>query len=274
MSKKEMTQPKKIRLPKGEVMNFFKGIKQKFKGYGIILVTIIMLIIFAPLAIKLMGWGLQTLNPTYLQKRAVADFNNSKDAYSTIEGTKVAKVPLNGIEKIFSFNTISNKEVIISIPKVLNTSSIFNDDTDKSRKFLKNAWISSLDTDKLSEEVKKFEFRYNGSLISSKGEKGNIIVNEDVNNLDRKVIQEKLEILIDNETTYEFQMWDVTHKKENVYFEENGNTISVNGYFVAKNIIPNWVPKFGKPVYRVVAKFQSKDNKIEYIPKSLKVSKK
>ncbi|GFH42072.1 hypothetical protein Hs30E_06230 [Lactococcus hodotermopsidis] len=251
-----------------------KVIGQFFGRYVVVIIAIIILVVAGPFAIKIMGWSLQTLNPAYLQKQVIADFNNSKDAYSTIEGTKVAKVPLNGIEKLFSQSPTSSDTIIISIPKVLNISPIFNDDTEKSQDLLRNAWIESVNSDKLTKEAKYYEIMYNGSVIITGDNKGNETKNGDLNAIDKKEITQQLKSEIKHQTKYEFQKWDVVGKREDVKFEKNKNIVTVDGYFIDKNITPNWVPKFGKPIYHVRAEFKHTDNKLEFISGSLKVSKK
>lgn len=146
----------------------FKTIRNIIINYLVVGVVVGVLIFsainFMP---NLLGKIILNFNPVAGQRQAIKDFNNTKDSFSTIEGTKVTDVPLNGIEKMFSFTKKSSSAIMISIPKVLNSSEIFNTNNLRSEQLLKNAWINSINQSQLRGEAKTFKVLYNKSTVLS-----------------------------------------------------------------------------------------------------------
>ncbi|MQW23037.1 MULTISPECIES: hypothetical protein [unclassified Lactococcus] len=206
----------------------FSKIRNFFKKYLLIGILALVLILVGPLLLKQwMSVMIDTFNPFHDQQVAVAKHNRSNDAFSAIQGTSVDSIPLNGIEKMFNWTSKSKDELIISIPKVNNTSSLFSDDA--YSKELKEAWINSINSDELEKEAKNYQIDYNGSPVKTYND-GVTTTYGDITKNQENDLTSKFSKYLHNNTKLEFGSWEKVDKTPNVEFTRNKDkSITVKG---------------------------------------------
>lgn len=172
---------------------------------------------------RLFGWLFQSTSPFSQQRQDIAVKNNVRDAYSSIIGSDVSLISQNGIIKWF--NNKEAKEIDISIPKLINYSSLFDDDT--HRNDLKDAFSQSINKENINQSSFKYKIDYDGATINNNGQNY-----RDVTSENEKSMTEDLKRRVKNQEHIEFKEWNKVGKNNNVDFKSKGeDRVKVDGYF-------------------------------------------
>lgn len=206
---------------------------------------------------RLFGWMFQSTSPFSQQRQDIAEKNNVRDAYSSIIGSDVGLISQNGIIKWF--NNKEAKEIDISIPKLINYSPLFDDDT--HRNDLKDAFSQSINTEIRNQSTFDYKIFYNGATI-----RDNDNDFHDVTNTQKKAMTEDLKRRVKNQEHKELKSWSKVGKVDNVDFEIKGkDTVKIDGYFTTGSL---WYKKN----YHLKAEYRFKDG-YELVENTLKVKK-
>ncbi|SKA03784.1 hypothetical protein SAMN02745116_02211 [Pilibacter termitis] len=141
----------------------FKMLMQTVLNY-VVLIAILAGLAFGVIALGIPAFKslFQATSPWAEQRQEIAKKNNVRDAYSAIAGSDVGVISQNGILKWF--NSKEAKEIDISLPKLINYSPLFDDDSDRSG-------IKQVFEDSINEEMNKstdvYKIYYDGSLLAT-----------------------------------------------------------------------------------------------------------
>lgn len=113
------------------------------------------------IGIPSLGSIFNSLSPWNQQKQEISAKNNVRDAYSSIIGSNVGLISQNGF--ISWFSSQEAKEIDISIPKLINYSPLFDDDSNRSQ--LKTAFENSINNDIISQSTTNYKIFYDGSTL-------------------------------------------------------------------------------------------------------------
>ncbi|HIZ52641.1 MAG TPA: hypothetical protein IAA20_01685 [Candidatus Enterococcus avicola] len=238
----------------------------KFKAYAIIVASVPVIVAavwfigipaFSSMFYRLSPWSQQTSE--------IAAKNNIRDAYSAIIGTDVGLVSQKGIVKWFSSKEA--KEVDIFIPKLINYSGLFDDDS--RREELKNTFEESINSDVMKESAVYYRIFYDGSTLGQwkNGEK--VSSYKDLKTADKTAIMKDLRLKLRTEEAIEFKNWEKKNELESVSFEfePSSNSVNVQGIFESDGTL--WL----SPDYKLSAKYQYDDGSWKLANSSLKVDK-
>ena len=229
------------------------------RNYSILFIIAVVLVIVAWFGgRRLFGAMFQATSPFAQERKDIAQKNNIRDAYSSIIGSDVGVISQNGIIKWF--NSKEAKEIDISIPKLINYSPLFDDDTYRNE--LKDAFSESLNLDALKQSTKNYKVFYDGATIRNNDNNW-----YDVTETNKKAIVKDLERQVLNLKKIEFKKWSQVGKSDNVDFTTKGkDTVKVDGYFkmgylmLAKN-------------YHLTAEYKYQGNDYQLVVNTLKVEK-
>ncbi|MEG0284198.1 MAG: hypothetical protein RR601_05295 [Erysipelotrichales bacterium] len=213
---------------------------------------------------------LYDLNPFSIKQKAVESANNTADAFSTVKGVQVNKIPMNGVESIFNFTSKSQDNIQINVPKLLNYSPIFDDD--KNRDVLKDAWVQSINQEKLKEETNNYEILYNSNVILEYKD-GVTSSYDKINKSDLAKINKQTKGVLRNELDRTFINWCVYDGSYDVNYNynEKNKTLDINGCGIFDN---ESFFGFKDGEDKVSLSFKKKGNNWYYIKNSLKVGEK
>lgn len=199
------------------------------------------------------------------QRSEIAAKNNIRDAYSAIIGSDVGLISNNGFVKWFTSREA--KEMDISIPKLINYSPLFNDDSQREQ--LKATFKDSINNDIAQQSVANYKIFYDGHTIIEVENGEKIKSFKDLSKGDKEVIQIDLEKRIYNATQVKFSAWEPLEKQQNVdfTFEPSSNTVSINGYFLT----PKDFFFFNEKKFHVTAQYKYEYAEWHIVPDSLKV---
>lgn len=207
---------------------------------------------------RLFGWILQSISPFSQQRQEIAAKNNVRDAYSSVIGSDVDVISMNGFVKWF--NNKEAKEIDISIPKLINYSPLFNDDT--HRNDLKDAFSLSIDSAAIRQSTFKYNIYYDGATINDNGRNY-----RDVTLDAEKIITDDLILRVKNQEKLNFKKWDKEGKRENVDFKSKGDDgVTVDGRFSVGVLL-------FKKTYHLKAEYKYLGGHYELVKNSLKVEK-
>lgn len=236
----------------------------------IILVLAVIILGFGIYFVGIPGFGqlFQSLSPWNQQQQDISNKNNVRDAYSAIVGSDVGLVSQNGIIKWFSSKEA--KEIDISIPKLINYSPIFNDDSYRNE--LKEAFKDSINDDVMGQSSTTYKVFYDGKTLISVKDGEEVSSYRNLEEKDRKKIQKKLEKELYNEKDIKFKEWQKLVKQKNVDydFEPKSNIVNVKGVFISDGKL--WFTTQYK--ISVQYKYDNTNDDWEIVQKTLKVVKK
>lgn len=148
----------------------------------------------------------QSLSPWNEQKKVLSEYTDVRDAYSAIIGSEVGVVPQNGIIKWFS---VKDKEIIINIPKLINYSPLFDDESRRNE--LKNAFVMSLDEDQVKNVIDQIKIFYDGAHIVTIT-RGEITKKyQDLSEFNKKQLNEFIKNEL-NKYNIKFKKWETNNK--------------------------------------------------------------
>lgn len=247
-----------------------KIIAMPSKMLGEILRNCIMLIIVGGLIILMVcrigipffGTLFQNLSPWSEQRQDIINKNNVRDAYSAIIGSDVGVVSQNGIIKFFSSKEA--KEIDISIPKLINYSPLFDDDS--RREELKDAFENSINKDMISQSTKYCQILYDGSTIAKWKNGKKVSDYKNLGESDKKEIVSDLHKKLRMEKDIEFKEWQNKNGIESVEYEfiSNTNTVKIKGICECDGIL--WFT----PEYKISVQYKYSQNEWKMIKGSLK----
>lgn len=238
--------------------------KRTLKDALIIICTVLVLG-FIVLKIGIPGFSslFQATSPWSQQQKDITNKNNVRDTYSAIIGSEVGLVSQNGI--INWFSSKEAKEIDISIPKLINYSPLFEDESE--RNVLKESFEKSINEDVLSQSASIYQISYDGNLLGKWKNGKKISSYQDLKEIDKNNIEEDLAIRINNEENLQFSGWSKVNKIENVDwdFKNESNIVHISGRFEAGKI------PFIKKEYKVDVAYKITADKWTMEKNSLKV---
>ncbi|MCR8967545.1 hypothetical protein [Streptococcus zalophi] len=244
-------------------------LKKTFLNYLFILFTIIALFLSVNfIAIPTISGLFEITSPWSQQRKEISEMNSVRDIYSTIIGSESTIIHNNGLVQWFSSKEA--KEIIISIPKLINYSPIFNDDT--YRNDLKDTFINSINKDTMRKSTDNYLILYDGATITE-FKKGKESTYKDLSENDRESIEKDLiKYLHNRQKPLNFDSWEKIPKtkEDNVDFtyDYNSNIVKVTGKFIVKDKII-----FTKK-YSITVKYEKNDGKWQLNKESVRLTEK
>ena len=190
-----------------------------------------------------------------------------RDAYSSIIGSNVGVISQNGF--ISWFSSKEAKEIDISIPKLINYSPLFDDESNRSQ--LKIAFESSINNDIMSQSTSNYKILYDGSTLSEWENGKKISSSKDLSKLQKKEILADLQKKIWNKLNVKFNEWEKIRDQDNVEFDfkPSSNRVKIIGKFLDEG---GWFFGVGKKKYKLYVEYDLKDDDTPVlVDKSLKV---
>lgn len=225
--------------------------------YGITIVLAVKYV--APLA----SWGIENLSPLAQQRKQIEQKNNVRDAFSTISNTSVGVISNSSFTQFFTSKEA--KEIDISIPKLINNSPIFDDDSHNTE--IRDAFSNSINTTYLKQSTNKYTVSYNGSILVE-GDKSWTTTYNNITEPDTKKIIFDVKKQLKNQSKPTFVEWEKIDKENNYEIDKNKRTVTVSGYYESKRPIPM---VWKTPVYHVKATYKLDGLNYEFKQGSLKV---
>lgn len=230
----------------------------------------VIVLIFAVIYIGIPSLGslFNSLSPWNQQKQEISAKNNVRDAYSSIIGSNVGIISQNAF--ISWFSSKEAKEVDISIPKLINYSPLFDDDSNRSQ--LKTAFENSINNDTISQSTSTYKIFYDGSTLSEWKNGKKISSYRDLSKVQKKDIQIDLQKKIWNKSNVKFKEWEKIGNQDNVVFDfkPSSNRVKIIGKFLDEG---TWLG-FAKKRYKLYVEYDLKDDDTPVlVDKSLKVEK-
>ena len=168
-------------------INQIKTAITNFISLFIFVIVLVFAVVY--IGIPSLGSLFNSLSPWSQQKQEISAKNNVRDAYSSIIGSNVGVISQNGF--ISWFSSKEAKEIDISIPKLINYSPLFDDDSNRSK--LKTAFENSINNDIISQSAGTYKIIYDGDLVGGwkNGKKISVFLAQFLGSL---LYQEDLEI--------------------------------------------------------------------------------
>lgn len=246
-------------------INQIKTAITNFISLFIFVIVLVFAVIY--IGIPSLGSLFNSLSPWNQQKQEISAKNNVRDAYSSIIGSNVGVISQNGF--ISWFSSKEAKEIDISIPKLINYSPLFDDESNRSQ--LKIAFESSINNDIMSQSTSNYKILYDGSTLSE-WENGKIISSsKDLSKLQKKEILADLQKKIWNKSNIKFNEWEKFRDQDNVEFDfkPSSNRVKIIGKFLDEG---GWFFGIGKKKYKLYVEYDLKDDDTPVlVDKSLKV---
>lgn len=229
----------------------------------------VIVLVFAVIYIGIPSLGslFNSLSPWNQQKQEISAKNNVRDAYSSIIGSNVGVISQNGF--ISWFSSKEAKEIDISIPKLINYSPLFDDESNRSQ--LKIAFESSINNDIMSQSTSNYKILYDGSTLSEWENGKKISSSKDLSKLQKKEILADLQKKIWNKLNVKFNEWEKIRDQDNVEFDfkPSSNRVKIIGKFLDEG---GWFFGVGKKKYKLYVEYDLKDDDTPVlVDKSLKV---
>lgn len=216
------------------------------------------------IGIPSLGSLFSSLSPWNQQRQEISAKNNVRDAYSSIIGSNVGVISQNGF--ISWFSSQEAKEIDISIPKLINYSPLFDDDSNRSQ--LKTAFENSINNDIITQSTINYKIFYDGSTLGEWENGKKISSFRDLSKAQKKEILEDLQKRIWNKSNVKFKNWEKVGNLDNVDFDfkPSSNSVKIIGRFLDDG---TWgmFPK----TYRLSAEYDFSNEKWKIVDKSLKV---
>lgn len=227
----------------------------------------VIVLIFAVIYIGIPSLGslFNSLSPWNQQKQEISAKNNVRDAYSSIIGSNVGIISQNAF--ISWFSSKEAKEVDISIPKLINYSPLFDDDSNRSQ--LKTAFENSINNDTISQSTSTYKIFYDGSTLSEWKNGKKISSYRDLSKVQKKDIQIDLQKRILNQYNIKLDKWYKNGDEESInwVFKEPTNRVYITGNFFSGGFVG-----FFSKEYKFYAEYDLKDNsEFILVEKTLKV---
>ncbi len=247
------------------------GIKQiktaitNFISLFIFVIVLVFAVIY--IGIPSLGSLFNSLSPWNQQKQEISAKNNVRDAYSSIIGSNVGIISQNAF--ISWFSSKEAKEVDISIPKLINYSPLFDDDSNRSQ--LKTAFENSINNDTISQSTSTYKIFYDGSTLSEWKNGKKISSYSDLSKVQKKEILADLQKKIWNTSNIKFNEWEKFRDQDNVKFDfkPSSNRVKIIGKFLDEG---GWFFGVGKKKYKLYVEYDLKDDDTPVlVDKSLKV---
>ncbi len=219
----------------------------------------------AYIGIPLISTIIQKTSPWAEQREAISNKNNIRDAYSAIIGSNVGVIPNNDFKKWFS--SVEAKEIDISIPKIINYSPLFNDDS--KTELLKKGFIDSINTDIIEQSVDSVKIIYDGSTIGE-WKKGSLIKDyTEANDIDSKRIDQEITKVLKIEKNIKFKKWKKTNSQDEVTYTYNDEktTVKIKGNIETDGVL------FFTTDYKIAMELKLTDNGWELVQGTLEVKK-
>lgn len=257
--------------------NIFTKIVYRFSEIGInqlksAIINIVSLFIFVLvlffsvvyIGIPSLGTLFNSLSPWNQQKEEISAKNNIRDAYSSIMGSNVGIISQNAF--ISWFNNKEAKEIDISIPKLINYSPLFDDDSNRSQ--LKTAFETSINNDIISQSTINYKILYDGSTLGEWESGKKVSSFRDLSKAQKKEILEDLQKRIWNKSNVKFKKWEKIGNQDNVDFDfkPSSNRVKIAGRFLDNGIWGTF-PK----TYKLSVEYDLKNEKWVIVEKTLKV---
>lgn len=263
----ETSLSKRERNKKNIFSSFIEWLKNEIVNILIIAGMIVLgIFLVFDVVVPWFGAKFQSASPWSAERQDIANKNNVRDAYSAIVGSDVGMISQNGIMKWF--NSKEAKEIDISIPKLINYSPIFDDES--NRNGLKDAFEDSINPDVMNQSAINYKIFYDGSTLGQwkNGEK--VGSYKDLQPADKKSITNDLTIKVHNLKNIDFEDWEQVHKMPNVSFDfvNKSNVVKVTGVFFQKKHF--WDTKY----FKVNVQYKINRDKWTMVKKSLKVVQK
>lgn len=239
------------------VLSFFVKFITIAAIYGITIVLAVKYV--APLA----SWGIENFSPLAQQRKQIEQKNNVRDAFSTISNTNVGVISNSSITQFFTNKEA--KEIDISIPKLINNSPIFDDDSHNTE--IRDAFAHSINWEYLGQSTKQFTVSYNGSLLAKKDKNGTTFYTK-LTEPNTKEILSDVKKQLKNHSEPDFVEWEKIDDENNYDIDKNKKSVTVSGYYESKRPIPL---VWKKPVYHVKATYNLEGFNYEFKKGSLKV---
>lgn len=237
-----------------------KLLKLDIKSFLYVIINLIILVLVSVFVLgPIFSWFFQRLSPWYEQKKAISEYIDVRDAYSAINGSDIGITPQNGLMQWFSTR---EKEITIYIPKLINYSPIFDDESQRNE--LKNAFTESLNLEMAQKASETVTILYDGDNVVrySDGDKETYLdLDQSSKNEITNMIKEKLY----TENNLKFKKWLSTNKFTFDPYKKNMVVIDTV-FSVKKNLI------FSED-YRLKAKLIKKDLKWTVYKNNWKVEK-
>lgn len=243
-----------------------KEIISTITGYIILIVAAVAVIIgLIAIGIPSFNWLFQQASPWSQQRKDIADKNNVRDAYSAIIGSDVGMVSQNGIVKWFSSKEA--KEIDISIPKLINYSPLFDDDS--RREELKAAFKDSINPDVMLQSTTYYKIFYDGSTIGTWKDGEEESTYKNLKESDKKLILKDLRLKLRTRENIEFKEWQKKNKLETVDYDfvTSTNTVNITGVFESDGKL--WTT----PEYNLAVRYEYADSEWHLVKDTLKVEK-
>ena len=247
-------------------INQIKTAITNFISLFIFVIVLVFAVVY--IGIPSLGSLFNSLSPWSEQKQEISAKNNERDAYSSIIGSNVGVISQNGF--ISWFSSKEAKEIDISIPKLINYSPLFDDDSNRSK--LKTAFENSINNDIISQSAGTYKIIYDGDLVGGWKNGKKISSYRDLSEVQKKDIQLDLQKKIWNKSNVKFKEWEKIGNQDNVVFDfkPSSNRVKIIGKFLDEG---TWLG-FAKKRYKLYVEYDLKDNDTPVlVDKSLKVEK-
>jgi hypothetical protein len=246
-------------------INQIKTAITNFISLFIFVIVLIFAVIY--IGIPSLGSLFNSLSPWNQQKQEISAKNNVRDAYSSIIGSNVGVISQNGF--ISWFSSKEAKEIDISIPKLINYSPLFDDDSNRSQ--LKTAFESSFNKDTSFQSAGTYKIFYDGELVVGWKDGEKISSFKDLSKVQKKEILADLQKKIWNKSNVKFNEWEKIGDQDNVDFDfkPSSNRVKIIGKFLDEG---GWFFGVGKKKYKLYVEYDLKDDDTPVlVDKSLKV---
>lgn len=234
-------------------INQIKTAITNFISLFIFVIVLIFAVIY--IGIPSLGSLFNSLSPWNHQKQEISAKNNVRDAYSSIIGSNVGVISQNSF--ISWFSSEEAKEIDISIPKLINYSPLFDDESNRSQ--LKIAFESSINNDIMSQSTSNYKILYDGSTLSEWENGKKISSSKDLTKLQKKEILADLQKKIWNKSNVKFNEWEKIRDQDNVEFDfkPSSNRVKIIGKFLDED---GWFFGVGKKTYKLYVEYDLKDD--------------
>ena len=244
-------------------INQIKTAITNFISLFIFVIVLIFAVIY--IGIPSLGSLFNSLSPWNQQKQEISAKNNVRDAYSSIIGSNVGVISQNAF--ISWFSSKEAKEIDISIPKLINYSPLFDDDSNRSQ--LKTAFENSINNDTISQSTSTYKIFYDGSTLSEWKNGKKISSYRDLSKVQKKDIQIDLQKRILSQYNIKLDKWYKNGDEESINwdFKEPTNRVYITGNFFSGGFVG-----FFSKEYKLYAEYDLKDNsEFILVEKTLKV---
>lgn len=234
------------------------------KFFSLVVLAILSIALAYHFGSSIVAGVINSSSPWNQQRDDIRMKNNIRDAYSSIIGSDVGIISQNGFVKWFSSKEA--KEIDISIPKLVNYSPLFDDDSNRNQ--LKTAFENSINHDTITQSTSVYKIFYDGSKLGEWENGKKVSSFRDLSKAQKKDILEDLQKRIWNTKNIKFKEWEKIGNQDNVDFEfkPSSNKVTIRGKFRNEGTMGLF-----KKTYRLIVEYDFNNEKWSIINKSLKV---